>query len=291
MSAETELWRAADAVLDRLLDLAPGERAAALAAMSLPAGVRAAVARLLAAHVEGTGLLDRAVPGDAGAGLRGRRLGRWELEREIGRGGMSVVYRAHAADAQDQVAAVKLLTLGAWAARGVERFQQEQTVLARLRRKIRGFQADIVHGFLYDADIYVRLAAIGTGAVVLNSERSDNYTLSAIQRLAHFATLPLVDGVVANSSSGSRFAQRYLRYAKEKMHVVWNGLRVEELQKKAVELINGASNITQFMDRDTRPDFASTVMIPSIQDFIKNPNDVSGLLKKIEDQKKTIFTS
>jgi multiple sugar transport system substrate-binding protein len=64
-----------------------------------------------------------------------------------------------------------------------------------------------------------------------------------------------------------------------------------ELQKKAVELIGGASNITQFMDRDTRPDFASTVMIPSIQDFIKNPNDVSGLLKKIEDQKKTIFTS
>jgi multiple sugar transport system substrate-binding protein len=64
-----------------------------------------------------------------------------------------------------------------------------------------------------------------------------------------------------------------------------------ELQKKAVELIGAASNITQFMDRDTRPDFASTVMIPSIQDFIKNPNDVSGLLKKIEDQKKTIFTS
>jgi multiple sugar transport system substrate-binding protein len=45
------------------------------------------------------------------------------------------------------------------------------------------------------------------------------------------------------------------------------------------------------MDRDTRPDFASTVMIPSIQDFIKNPNDVAGLTKKIENQKKTIFTS
>jgi multiple sugar transport system substrate-binding protein len=63
------------------------------------------------------------------------------------------------------------------------------------------------------------------------------------------------------------------------------------LQKKAVELIHGASNITQFMDRDTRPDFASTVMIPSLQDFIKTPNDVAGLTKKIEDQKKTIFTS
>src|SRR3954465_11378920 len=63
------------------------------------------------------------------------------------------------------------------------------------------------------------------------------------------------------------------------------------LQKKAVELVSSAANITQFMDRDTRPDFASTVMIPSLQDFIKNPNDVSGLQKKIEDQKKTIFTS
>jgi multiple sugar transport system substrate-binding protein len=63
------------------------------------------------------------------------------------------------------------------------------------------------------------------------------------------------------------------------------------LQQKAVELINGASNIAQFLDRDTRPDFASTVMIPSLQDFIKNPDDVAGLTKKIEDQKKTIFTS
>jgi multiple sugar transport system substrate-binding protein len=64
-----------------------------------------------------------------------------------------------------------------------------------------------------------------------------------------------------------------------------------KLQQKAVQLINSASNISQFMDRDTRPDFASTVMIPSLQDFIKNPNDVAGLTKKIEAQKKTIFTS
>jgi len=63
------------------------------------------------------------------------------------------------------------------------------------------------------------------------------------------------------------------------------------LQKKAVELIGKASNISQFMDRDTRPDFASTVMIPSIQAFIKNPKDVAGLTKQIEAQKKTIFAS
>jgi multiple sugar transport system substrate-binding protein len=62
------------------------------------------------------------------------------------------------------------------------------------------------------------------------------------------------------------------------------------LQKKAVELIGSADNITQFMDRDTRPDFASTVMIPALQEFIRNPNDAASILKKTEQQKKTIFT-
>jgi multiple sugar transport system substrate-binding protein len=61
------------------------------------------------------------------------------------------------------------------------------------------------------------------------------------------------------------------------------------LQKKAVDLIGSAKHISQFLDRDTRPDFASTVMIPSLQTFIRNPNDVAGLTKKIEDQKKSIF--
>ncbi|HEV7896522.1 MAG TPA: ABC transporter substrate-binding protein [Planosporangium sp.] len=62
-------------------------------------------------------------------------------------------------------------------------------------------------------------------------------------------------------------------------------------QKKAVELVGGAKHISQFMDRDTRPDFAQTVMIPSIQQFLGNPNDVDSILKNIEGQKKSIFAS
>jgi multiple sugar transport system substrate-binding protein len=61
------------------------------------------------------------------------------------------------------------------------------------------------------------------------------------------------------------------------------------LQKKSAEIIGNTANIAQFLDRDTRPDFASTVMLPSLQDFIKNPSDVDGLTKKIENQKKAIF--
>ena len=63
------------------------------------------------------------------------------------------------------------------------------------------------------------------------------------------------------------------------------------LQKKAVELVSGAKQISQFLDRDTRPDFASTVMIPAIQTFINKPKDMDGLVKSIERQKKTIFAS
>ncbi len=63
------------------------------------------------------------------------------------------------------------------------------------------------------------------------------------------------------------------------------------LQKKAATLIAGTKHIAQYMDRDTRPDFASTVMIPALQQFLNNPNDVNGLVKNIQKQKTAIFGS
>jgi multiple sugar transport system substrate-binding protein len=63
------------------------------------------------------------------------------------------------------------------------------------------------------------------------------------------------------------------------------------LKKKAAEIVGSAKSIAQFLDRDTRPDFASTVMIPSLQSYIKNPKDVASILKSIEEQKKSIFAS
>jgi multiple sugar transport system substrate-binding protein len=61
------------------------------------------------------------------------------------------------------------------------------------------------------------------------------------------------------------------------------------VQSKSAEIIGQTKNIAQFLDRDTRPDFASTVMIPALQDFIKNPKDIDGLTSSIENQKKSIF--
>ena len=63
------------------------------------------------------------------------------------------------------------------------------------------------------------------------------------------------------------------------------------LQKKSAKLIAGAKHIAQYMDRDTRPDFASTVMIPALQTFLNKPSDINGLVKSIQKQKKAIFGS
>jgi len=63
------------------------------------------------------------------------------------------------------------------------------------------------------------------------------------------------------------------------------------LQKKAAAFIGGAKNISQFLDRDANPTFASTVMIPALQQFINDSSDVDGLLKSIDSQAKTIYTS
>src|SRR4051795_12979440 len=65
--------------------------------------------------------------------------------------------------------------------------------------------------------------------------------------------------------------------------------RYNALQKKSAKLIASSKHIAQYMDRDTRPDFASTVMIPALQQFLNNPNDVNGLAKKIQQQMKSIF--
>ena len=62
-----------------------------------------------------------------------------------------------------------------------------------------------------------------------------------------------------------------------------------DLQKKSAEVVGAAANIAQFMDRDTNADFANTVMIPSIQAFLKDPDDIDGVTASIQEQAASIF--
>ncbi|WP_371282780.1 protein kinase [Dokdonella sp.] len=123
------------------LEIEPGDRADWLTRQSMETTILIALKRLIANHEDIdepmgalAGLAATAPVGAAARdGLRGRRVGGWELIEEIGRGGMSVVYRARRIDADfEQVAAVKLLSLAALGTLGRERFERERRVLARL---------------------------------------------------------------------------------------------------------------------------------------------------------------
>jgi len=168
-----------------------------------------------------------------------------ELSRELAsRGHQVAIYTLNA----DAPRARELEGSGVEVIIDQKRSKLDFGVLLRLRRAIVASRVQVVHGLLFDGDIYARLAAIGTGAVVLNSERSDNYTISRTQKVAHWLTKRLVDGVVANSRSGAAFAQKLYGYHPDRMHVVWNGMRIEELERKAQ---NGAANYRrEFFGRD-----------------------------------------
>jgi tetratricopeptide (TPR) repeat protein len=128
-------WAEADAAFDRLLDIEPEQRQAALDALGLPPAVHARVERLLTADADcGAALaLDRPLArSPVERTLEGQVIDRWRLGPEIGRGGMSVVHAAEAVDRPGRRAALKLLTVGALAADGLERFRREQAILARL---------------------------------------------------------------------------------------------------------------------------------------------------------------
>ena len=64
-----------------------------------------------------------------------------------------------------------------------------------------------------------------------------------------------------------------------------------ELQKKSVEVVQNAASIAQFLDRDTNADLANTVITVSLQDFLKNPDDIDGITTSIQQQAASILGS
>ncbi len=138
-------------------------------------------------------------------------------------------------------------------------------VLRRLRRHIQSWRPDIVHGFLFDGNLYSRLAAWGTRAVVLNSERSDNYAVSPIHHVGYRLTSMLFDGIVANSHAGADFARRLHRVRKDEVDVVWNGIDLQESDAQLAGAPRPAQEIFP------GPDLKRMCMVASIKPVKDHP--------------------
>lgn len=65
--------------------------------------------------------------------------------------------------------------------------------------------------------------------------------------------------------------------------------RYSSLQQKALEAVAAAKTVTQFLDRDTSPEFASNVAGQAFADFISDPSSVDSILEDMQAQAEVIF--
>ncbi len=120
-----ELWEEVEALFGNALEKDPSERETFVRSAARIPEIATEVLALLEAH-------ERKSPFD---GLdRPTRLGPWEIQSEIGRGGMGTVYRVRRADGQfEQEAAVKILSAHIRDRGGEARFLAERQLLAGLQ--------------------------------------------------------------------------------------------------------------------------------------------------------------
>jgi multiple sugar transport system substrate-binding protein len=61
------------------------------------------------------------------------------------------------------------------------------------------------------------------------------------------------------------------------------------LQLKAFEAVSAAPTVTQFLDRDTSPEFASNVAGQAFADFLSDPSSIDAILEDMQAQAEVIF--
>ena len=142
---DTQRWQRIGSIFDAVAEAPVAERDDLLALLcGDDATLRMEVERLLAADARGThfergthsarasAAAEWADAADADAD-KDSRIGSWRLLRELGRGGMGVVWLAERADGQyQQQAALKLIKRGMDSDAVRARFLRERQILARL---------------------------------------------------------------------------------------------------------------------------------------------------------------
>lgn len=96
-------------------------------------------------------------------------------------------------------------------------------VVGRVARLMRDLRTDIVHAFLFDAEMAARLAAKLAGVpVVISSERNSNYHRPLMRSLCLRLTGSWFNAMIANSHAGKHFNIRTLGIREDRIHVVHN---------------------------------------------------------------------
>lgn len=62
-----------------------------------------------------------------------------------------------------------------------------------------------------------------------------------------------------------------------------------DLQNKVFDTVQNAEFVTQFLDRDTSPEFASNVAGPRIADFLADPSSIDSILEDMQSQAEVLL--
>ena len=150
-------------------------------------------------------------------------------------------------------------------------------VLWRLRRHVRRWRPNLVHSFGFDADVYSRLAGLGAGAPVLNSERTDDQQVSRVQHLGYRLTSLLCDGVFANTRAGAEYARRLHRLSEDRVDVLWNIVDLRAIDARVARSPGPAREVFP------GPDLKRLCMVVSLRPVNDHPLALR-VLKRLVDE-------
>lgn len=185
MDQRTDSFLRIEAIFNEALDQPVSERRGLIESLSKGDGELAAevYALLDASEAEESETESRRANSlESGASARPRRVGPYEINRLLGRGGMGAVYLAHRADGQfEQEVAIKLIDLPLATDVFRERFRQERQILAGLQHPYIARLLD--GGVAQNGDLYLAMEYVD-GVPIHTFCRQ--HQLSESQRLAVF---------------------------------------------------------------------------------------------------------
>lgn len=115
----------------------------------------------------------------------------------------------------------------------VKKNKVDFTVVPRLARLLKSLNADIVHSYLFAADIASRLAGrLAHTELIIGSERLANYSPKKRHILAYRLTRGCVDLTIANSKAGADFNSKMYGQPASDYRVVYNGVDTERFRPR-----------------------------------------------------------
>ncbi len=118
------------------------------------------------------------------------------------------------------------------------------TVVPRLARLLKSLNADIVHSYLFSANIASRLAGrLARTDLIIGSERLANYSPKKRHVFAYRLTRGCVDLTIANSKAGADFNSRMFGQPASKYRIVYNGVDTARFRPRDRNIIRNELGI------------------------------------------------